>query len=43
MMVNWVLHDCAIGLHNAMARVFRRADHKDRLAVLRAHPDLPAN
>jgi OHCU decarboxylase len=33
-------HDCAVGLHNAMARAFRRADHEERLAVLRAHPDL---
>lgn len=33
-------HDCAIGLHNAMARVFRRATDEQRLGVLRAHPDL---
>ena len=33
-------HDCAIGLHNAMARVFRRANDEQRLKVLRAHPDL---
>ena len=33
-------HDCAIGLHNAMARVFRRASQDMRLGVLRAHPDL---
>ncbi|MCO8145620.1 allantoinase PuuE [Rhodovulum tesquicola] len=33
-------HDCALGLHNALARVFRMADADRRLAVLRAHPDL---
>lgn len=33
-------HDRAAGLHNALARVFRTAAHKDRLAVLQAHPDL---
>jgi OHCU decarboxylase len=33
-------HDCAIGLHNAMARAFRRADYDARLGVLCAHPDL---
>ncbi len=33
-------HDCAIGLHNAMARVFRAAAKDKRLEVLRAHPDL---
>jgi 2-oxo-4-hydroxy-4-carboxy--5-ureidoimidazoline (OHCU) decarboxylase len=40
-MANWVpAHDCAIGLHNAMARAFRRADYDARLGVLCAHPDL---
>ena len=33
-------HDSAIGLHNALARVFRSASPAERLAVLRAHPDL---
>ncbi|ARE41533.1 Uricase [Rhodovulum sp. P5] len=33
-------HDCAVGVHNALARVFRMADDEKRLAVLRAHPDL---
>lgn len=33
-------HDCAAGLHNALARVFRSASPEERLAVLRAHPDL---
>lgn len=33
-------HDCALGLHNALARVFRLAEAEDRLKVLRAHPDL---
>lgn len=33
-------HDCALGLHNALARVFRRADDDARLGVLTAHPDL---
>jgi OHCU decarboxylase len=33
-------HDCAIGLHNAMSRAFRRADYDARLGVLCAHPDL---
>ncbi len=33
-------HDRAAGLHNALARVFRSASHKERLAVLQAHPDL---
>jgi OHCU decarboxylase len=33
-------HDSAIGLHNALARVFRTAPHAQRLAVLNAHPDL---
>ncbi len=33
-------HDGAIGVWSAMARVFRRASEAERLAVLRAHPDL---
>ena len=33
-------HDSALGLANALARVFRRASPEERLAVLRAHPDL---
>jgi OHCU decarboxylase len=32
--------DSAIGLHSALARVFRRASHEQRLGVLTAHPDL---
>lgn len=33
-------HDCATGLHNALARIFRSASHAERSAVLAAHPDL---
>jgi chitin deacetylase len=33
-------HDSAIGLHNALARMFRSASHAERLAMLNAHPDL---
>ena len=33
-------HDSAIGLHNAMARIFRSASREERLGVLTAHPDL---
>jgi len=33
-------HDTAIGLHSAMARVFRAAGEEERLGVLTAHPDL---
>ena len=33
-------HDSAIGLHNALARIFRSASGEARLSVLRAHPDL---
>ena len=33
-------HDSAVGLHNAMARIFRSASEAERLGVLRAHPDL---
>ena len=34
------VHDCAAGLHNALARIFRSASPEERLGVLRAHPDL---
>lgn len=33
-------HDCAVGLHNALARAFRSADERKRQDVLKAHPDL---
>jgi OHCU decarboxylase len=33
-------HDCAAGVHNALARVFRSASPQERLGVLNAHPDL---
>lgn len=33
-------HDCAAGVHNALARVFRTASHEERMGVLTAHPDL---
>ena len=33
-------HDSAIGLHSALSRIFRAANRQERLAVLRAHPDL---
>ena len=33
-------HDTAGGLHNALCRVFRAASDKERLDVLKAHPDL---
>jgi chitin deacetylase len=33
-------HDTALGLHNALARMFRSASHSERLGVLKAHPDL---
>ncbi|WP_371056500.1 allantoinase PuuE [Rhodosalinus sp. K401] len=33
-------HDTARGVHAALARVFRSASEKERLGVLRAHPDL---
>ena len=33
-------HDSALGLHNALARVFRSASPEARLQVLKAHPDL---
>ncbi|MDO6482925.1 allantoinase PuuE [Shimia thalassica] len=33
-------HDCADGLGNALARIFRTATREQRLDVLHAHPDL---
>ncbi|ATG34638.1 allantoinase PuuE [Phaeobacter piscinae] len=33
-------HDRAIGLHNALCRMFRSASEEERLGVLTAHPDL---
>lgn len=33
-------HDSAVGVANALARVFRTSAETERLAVLRAHPDL---
>jgi OHCU decarboxylase len=33
-------HNSAIGLHNALARMFRSASAEERLGVLTAHPDL---
>ncbi|MFD1796572.1 allantoinase PuuE [Paracoccus aurantiacus] len=33
-------HDSAVGLHNALCRVFRSASEEERLGVLTAHPDL---
>ncbi|MGP6088928.1 allantoinase PuuE [Antarctobacter jejuensis] len=33
-------HDSAVGVHNALARVFRSASEEQRLGVLTAHPDL---
>ncbi|KUF10930.1 allantoinase PuuE [Pseudoponticoccus marisrubri] len=33
-------HDSAVGLHSALARVFRSASEAERLGVLTAHPDL---
>ena len=33
-------HDTALGLHNALARMFRSATPAERLGVLTAHPDL---
>ncbi len=33
-------HDCAAGLHHALARIFRSATREERLGVLTAHPDL---
>lgn len=34
------MHDTAIGLHNALCRVFRSASADQKLGVLTAHPDL---
>lgn len=33
-------HDSAVGVHNALCRVFRSSSPDQRLAVLKAHPDL---
>ncbi|PCJ90478.1 MAG: polysaccharide deacetylase [Hyphomicrobiales bacterium] len=33
-------HNTAIGVHSALARMFRSASHDERLGVLNAHPDL---
>ncbi|WP_299677997.1 allantoinase PuuE [uncultured Roseobacter sp.] len=33
-------HDTAVGLHSALARMFRSASIDERMGVLRAHPDL---
>jgi OHCU decarboxylase len=33
-------HDTAVGVHSALARVFRMASKEQRLGVLKAHPDL---
>ena len=33
-------HDSATGVASALARAFRSASHDERMAVLRAHPDL---
>ncbi len=33
-------HNTAIGLHNALARMFRSSTRDERLSVLTAHPDL---
>lgn len=33
-------HDTALGLHSALARMFRSASDDERRGVLRAHPDL---
>ena len=33
-------HDSAVGLHNALCRMFRSASVAERLGVLNAHPDL---
>ena len=34
------VHDTAIGLHNALCRIFRSSSEQQRLGVLTAHPDL---
>ncbi len=33
-------HDSAVGVHNALCRIFRQASDEHRLGVLNAHPDL---
>ncbi|QCO57156.1 allantoinase PuuE (plasmid) [Pseudorhodobacter turbinis] len=33
-------HDSAVGVHNALCRMFRSASYEERLGVLMAHPDL---
>ena len=33
-------HDTAVGVHNALCRMFRSATPEERLGVLKAHPDL---
>jgi chitin deacetylase len=33
-------HDSAVGIHNALCRVFRSATHEERRGVLNSHPDL---
>jgi OHCU decarboxylase len=33
-------HDSALGVHSALARIFRAASEAERLGVLNAHPDL---
>jgi len=33
-------HDCAAGVHNALARIFRSASASEKMGVLTAHPDL---
>ena len=33
-------HDCAAGVHSVLCRAFRAANEAERMAVLRAHPDL---
>ncbi len=33
-------HDTAVGVHSALARMFRSASESERLQVLKAHPDL---
>jgi len=33
-------HDSAVGLHNALCRMFRSASRAERVGVLAAHPDL---
>jgi OHCU decarboxylase len=33
-------HDCAEGVHRALAQIFRNASEEQRIGVLTAHPDL---